>query len=98
MRREAERKSSFPRLLWTSVLLPRSAWIQRVEAELHPCEMLATQACYRGVGGRRKGQVLWTLRLSLFFFFKLEDNYNIVMFSAIHQHESVTGIHRSPTS
>ena len=29
-------------------------------------------------------------------FFKLEDNYNIVMASAIRQHESVTGIHVSP--
>ena len=38
-------KNSFPRLLWTSVLLCRSAWIHRVEAELHPWEMLATQAC-----------------------------------------------------
>lgn len=31
-------------------------------------------------------------------FFKLEDNYNIVMASAIRQHESVTGIHVSPAS
>ena len=28
-------------------------------------------------------------------FFKLEDNYNIVMVSAIRQHELVTGIHVS---
>ena len=43
-----------------------------------------------------------TLRCSLFFhFFKifhLEDNYSIVMASAIHQHELATGIHVSPQS
>ena len=32
------------------------------------------------------------------FYFKLEDNYNIVMISAIHQHESAIGLHMSPPS
>ena len=30
------------------------------------------------------------------YLFKLEDNYNIVMGFAIHQHESAIGIHVSP--
>ena len=34
--------------------------------------------------------------LTLFlFYFKLEDNYYVVLVSAIHQHESATGIHMS---
>ena len=29
-------------------------------------------------------------------YFKLEDNYNIVLISAIHQHDSPVGIHMYP--
>ena len=41
-----------------------------------------------------------SLCITFFFisFFKLEDNYSIVMVSAIHQHESAIGIHASHPS
>ena len=46
-------------------------------------------------GKFRAETVVHTLVL---FYFKLEDNYNIVMVSAIHQHESAISIHMSPPS
>ena len=38
------------------------------------------------------------VRFKKYYFFYLEDNYNIVMVFAIHQHESAIGIHVPPTS
>ena len=38
------------------------------------------------------------IELFLKMYFKLEDNYNIALVSALHQHESAIGIHMSPPS